>query len=150
MALEDDLRGLVRNQTLAALEPEALRRLVAAATPRVLRANEILFRCDEPSDGGYFLRSGSIAFVPLGQDSAARIVRPPALIGDMALIAPTRRPVTAVAYELASLLEIPRALFQRVLNESPRSAERLRRLVAGRLQRFTQDLDDLRKRAFEG
>jgi len=149
MALEEDLRNLACNLSLAALEPEALRRLALAATPRMLRAGEILFRRDEPSDGGYFLRSGSIAFDPSGHDTAARIVRPPALIGDMALITPTRRPVTAVAREPSSILEIPRVLFQRVLSESPKSAERLRRLVATRLREFVNDLDDLREHVLD-
>ncbi len=146
MALDEDLRNLARNPTLAVLEPGALRRLALAAMPRSLRAGDILFRRDEASDGGFLLCSGSIAFDPSGCNSAARIVYPPALIGDMALITPTRRPATAVAHEPSSVLEIPRALFQRTLSESPRSAERLRRLVATRLRGFVEDLDGLRER----
>jgi CRP-like cAMP-binding protein len=144
---EEDLRNLARNPTLAVLEPEALRRLALAATPRSLRAGEILFTRDEASEGGFFLRSGALALDPLGYNSAARIVYPPALIGDMALITPTRRPATAVAHEACSLLEIPRALFQRTLSQSPRSAERLRRLVATRLRKFAKDIDELRERS---
>jgi len=145
MAIEDDLHDLARNPTLAALEPEALRRLASSATPRTLRAGEVLFRRDEPSDGGYFLRSGSIALDPSSHATAARLIHPPTLIGNMALIAPTRRPATAVARETSTVLEISRTLFQRILSESPRSAERLRRVVATRLQRFSQDLDGLRQ-----
>lgn len=144
---EEDLRNLARNPTLAVLDHEALRRLALAATPRNLRTGDVLFNRDEPSAGGFFLRSGSIAFDPSGYSSAARIVHPPALIGDMALITPTRRPATAVAHEPSSLLEIPRALFQRTLSQSPKSAERLRRLVATRLRGFVKDIDQLRERA---
>jgi CRP-like cAMP-binding protein len=146
MSLEEDLRSLARNPTLAVLEPDALRRLALAATPRTLNSGDILFRRDEPSDGGFLLCSGSIAFDPSGYNSAARIVYPPALIGDMALITPTRRPATAVAHEPSRVLEIPRALFQHTLSESPKSAERLRRLVATRLRGFVKDIDDLRER----
>ncbi|MGB6919950.1 MAG: cyclic nucleotide-binding domain-containing protein, partial [Methylovirgula sp.] len=89
MALEDDLRNLVRNPVLAALEPEALRQVAQGALPRTLRAGDVLFRRDEPSEGGFLLRSGSIAFDPPRQDATSRIVWPPALIGEMALIAPT-------------------------------------------------------------
>lgn len=149
MALEEDLRNLAFHASLAALDPEALRRIALEATPRTLRAGEILFRRDELSTGGYFLRSGSIAFEVAGHDAAARVVKPPALIGEMALIAPTRRPATAVAQESSSILEIPRVLFQRVISESPKSAERLRRLVATRLREFVNDLDDLRERALD-
>ncbi len=146
MALEQDLRNLARNPTLAVLEPGALRRLALAATPRSVRAGDILFRRDEASDGGFLLCSGSIAFDPSGYNKAALIVYPPSLIGDMALITPTRRPATAVAHEPSRMLEIPRALFQRTLNESPKSAERLRRLVAARLRGFVDDLEALRER----
>jgi CRP-like cAMP-binding protein len=67
----------------------------------------------------------------------------------MALIAPSRRPTTAVAREPVSVLEIPRAVFQRVLGQSPRSAERLRRLIGKRLRGFAQDLDELRGRVLD-
>jgi CRP-like cAMP-binding protein len=146
MAVDEDLRSLARNPTLGSLEPEALRQLVLASTSLTLRAGDVLFRRDEPSEGGFLLRSGSIALDPIGHDASSRIVWPPALIGEMALIAPTRRPTTAVARESASLLEIPRAAFQRVLGQSPRSAERLRRLITKRLRGFTKDLDELRER----
>jgi CRP-like cAMP-binding protein len=145
MALEDDLRNLARNPTLAVLEPEALRRLALAATPRTLNVGDILFHRDEPSEAGFLLCSGSIALDPTGYNSAARIVYPPALIGDMALITPTRRPTTAIAHEPSKLLEIPRALFQRTLAEWPKSAERLRRLVTARLRGFVKDIDELRE-----
>jgi CRP-like cAMP-binding protein len=147
MALDDDLRDLARNPTLAVLEPDALRQLVMGATPRRLNSGDVLFDRDEPSEGGFLLRSGSIALDPISRDAASRIVWPPALIGEMALIAPTRRPTTAVAREATSVLEIPRSLFQRVLGNSPRSAERLRRLIATRLRGFAGDLDELRGRA---
>jgi CRP-like cAMP-binding protein len=149
MALDDDLRNLARNPTLGALEPETLRQLVLAATSRTLRTGDVLFRRDEPSQGGFLLRSGSVALDPISHDTASRIVWPPALIGEMALIAPTRRPTTAVAREPVSVLEIPRAVFQRVLGQSPRSAERLRRLIGKRLRGFAQDLDELRGRVLD-
>jgi CRP-like cAMP-binding protein len=146
MALDEDLTNLARNPLLAALEPETLRQVVRGALPRTLRAGDILFRRDEASESGFLLRSGSIAFEPASQDAGPRVVWPPALIGEMALITPTRRPTTATAREPATILEIPRVLFQRALSQSPRSAERLRRLVASRLRGFTSDLDQLRGR----
>ncbi len=148
MAFEDDIRNLARNPTLAALEPEALRSLARGATPRSLRAGDILFCRDEPSEGGYFLRAGAIALEQTDYREP-HIVRPPALIGDMALIAPTRRPATAVACETSEVLEIPRTLFQSVLCDSPRSAERLRRVVEKRLRSFVAQLDELREKISE-
>jgi CRP-like cAMP-binding protein len=146
MALDEDLNNFARNPLLAALEPKMLREVIRSALPRTLQAGDVLFRRDEPAEGGFLLRSGSIAFDPASQEATARVVWPPALIGEMALIAPTRRPTTAMVRESATVLEIPRALFQRALNQSPHSAERLRRLIATRLCSFASDLDELRGR----
>ena len=149
MALENDVQALASHPTLAALEPDALRLLAFSAETRILRAGDVLFRRDEPSDGGFFVLSGAIALDPLDSGGhAARILGPGTLIGDMALIAKTKRPATAVAREHSSVLKIPRALFHRILNEHPRSAERLRRHLAERLRGFVQELDELRRRAF--
>jgi CRP-like cAMP-binding protein len=145
MALEDDIGKLSRNATFAALEPEALRLIAFSAETRILRAGDILFRRDEPSNGGFVVLSGSIALdaSDLGA-STARIVRPPALIGEIAMLTQTLRPATAIAREPSSVLRISRQLLHRVLNEYPGSAERLRRSLAARLSQFTRELDALR------
>jgi len=149
MALEDDIGKLSRNATFAALEPDALRLIAFSAETRILRAGDILFRRDEPSNGGFVVLSGSIALdaSDLGA-STARIVRPPALIGDIAMLTQTVRPATAIAREPSSVLRISRQLFHRVLNEYPASAERLRRSLAARLSDFTRELDAVRQSAF--
>lgn len=149
MALEDDVQALARHPTLAALEPEALRLLASSAETWSLRQGEVLFRRNDASDGGYFILSGSIAIDAGGQGQAVRTLHQGMLIGDMALIAKTRRPVTATASEPSSVLKITRVLFHRVLNQYPRSGQRLHKALSERLQTFTQDLDGVRQRAFE-
>ena len=150
MALEDDVVALASHPTLAALEPGALRLLAFSAETRILRAGDVLFRRDDPSDGGFFILSGAVALDPTNEGgNAARILGPGTLIGDMALIARTKRPATAVAREHTSVLKIPRALFHRILNEHPRSAERLRRHLSDRLHEFAQELDQVRRHAYE-
>ncbi len=145
MALEDDIGKLSRNATFAALEPDALRLIAFSAETRILRAGDILFRRDEPSNGGFVVLSGSIALDASDLGAAtARIIRPPALIGDTALLTQTLRPATAIAREPSSVLRISRQLFHRVLTEYPGSAERLRRSLAARLSQFTRELDALR------
>lgn len=144
MALEDDIEKLSRNPTFAALEPDALRLIAFSAETRILRAGDILFRRDEPSNGGFVVLSGSIALdaSDLG-GSTARILRPPALIGDTALLTQTLRPATAIAREPSSVLRVSRQLFHRVLHEYPVSAQRLRRSLAARLSEFIRELDAL-------
>lgn len=150
LAREDDISLLASHPTLAALEPDALRQLQAAAETRTLRSGEILFRRNDPSDCGFLILSGTIVIEPVQGGGAARIAQRGTLIGDMALITKTKRPVTAIAQEPSSVLKISRIVFHRVLDQHPRSAQRLHRVIAERLQNFAQDLNDVRQRAFEG
>jgi CRP-like cAMP-binding protein len=149
MARDDDLYDLTRHPVFAALEPDALRFVALSAEQRILRAGEVLFHRDQPSDGGFFLRSGSVALDIGGTDEDNKILQPPTLIGEMALIAPTRRPGTATAREPSGVLHISRVLFQKALAQSPKSAEQLRRLLERRLHSFAQELNALRENAFE-
>jgi CRP-like cAMP-binding protein len=142
MALEDDVAKLARHAIFAALDPDALRLLAFSAETRVLRAGDVLFRRDEPSNGGFVVLSGSIALdSPDAGVSAARIARPPSLIGEIAVLTCTNRPATAIAREPSSVLRISQQLFRRVLSEHPDGAERLHQALAARLSEFTTDLE---------
>jgi CRP-like cAMP-binding protein len=146
MGLDDDIGKLARNPTFAVLEPEALRLIAFSAETKTLRAGDVLFRRDEISNDGFVVLTGSIAIDPSGLGAAtARIVRPPGLIGDIALLTQTRRPATAIAREPTTVMRISRQLFHRVLNEFPESAERLRQTLGERLLRLTDELGSVRR-----
>jgi CRP-like cAMP-binding protein len=146
MGLDDDIRKVARNPTFAVLEPEALRLIAFSAETKTLRAGDVLFRRDEISNDGFVVLTGSIAIDPSGLGAAtARIVRPPGLIGDIALLTQTRRPATAIAREPTTVMRISRQLFHRVLNEFPESAERLRQTLGERLLRLTDELGSVRR-----
>jgi CRP-like cAMP-binding protein len=141
MALDDDVRNLARISTFAEFEPEALRLLAFSSETRILRAGDILFRRGEIGDSGFVVLTGSIALTTKNDGSAAeRIVGPQSLIGDLALIAGTERPVTAVAREPSSVLKISSVLFHRILQEFPASTERLRRKMGKNLQSLVGEL----------
>ncbi len=145
MGLEDDIGKLARNPAFAGIEPEALQLIAFSAETRTLRAGDILFRRDEISNDGYLVLTGSIAIDPSGIGAAtARIVRPPGLIGELAILTQTRRPATAIAREPTTLMRISRQLFHRVLQEFPVSAERLRQFLNERLLQFTAELGSVR------
>jgi CRP-like cAMP-binding protein len=146
MGLEDDVGQLARIPALAVIEPEALRLIAFSAETRILRAGDVLFRRDEISNDGFVVLAGSIAMDASGDGAVtARIVRPPALIGDLALLTQTRRPATAIAREPSTVLRISRLLFRRVLQEFPESAERLRQSQGARLRQFTGELGAVRR-----
>jgi CRP-like cAMP-binding protein len=146
MGVDDEIGKIARNPTLAALEPEALRLIAFAAETKSYRAGDILFRRDEISNGGVVVLTGSVAVDPSGLGAAtARIVRPPALIGETALLLQTRRPATAIAREPTNVMLISRQLFLRVLGEFPGSAEKLRQAMGTRLRQFTRELAAVRR-----
>ncbi|WP_374308647.1 cyclic nucleotide-binding domain-containing protein [Methylocella sp.] len=141
MALDDDVAKLARNPVFAPLSADALRLLAFSAETRPLRAGDVLFRRDEPSTCGFLILSGSIALDSAGDGAASRILRPPALIGEIALLTTTTRPATAIAREPSSVLRITQPMFRRVLSEYPESAERLRQALASRLDGFIAELE---------
>ena len=146
MGLEDDIGKLARIPAFAGIEREALRLIAFSAETRILRAGDVLFRRDEISNDGFVLLAGSIAMDASSDGAAtARIVRPPGLIGDLALLTQTRRPATAIAREPSTVLRISRLLFRRVLHEFPDSAERLRQSIGTRLLQFTGELGSVRR-----
>ena len=146
MGLEDDIGKLACNPIFAVIEPEALRLITFSAETLALRAGDVLFRRDELSNGGFVVLTGSVALDGSGHGaSTARIVRPPGLIGEFALLTETRRPATAIAREPSTVLRISRQLFHRALQEFPGSAERLRQSLSERLGRFIGELGSVRE-----
>ena len=142
MTLQDDVRTLARNPTLSHIDPEGLRLIAFSGETRILRKGDVLFRAGDVSDGGYVIFSGAIK---LERDRATvMILKPPALIGDTALIIETVCQASATAHEPSSVLRISRALFHRVLSEYTDSAVSLQRTLTGRLQALVRDLDGLR------
>lgn len=138
MALEAQTAELWRIPLFSVFDPEALRELAAGATLRSLRAGDVLFRRGEAADCGFVFSKGAIAVD--GGAAPNMILHPPALIGEIALIAPTTRPVTVTAREASSFLTIPRPLFRQTLEKHPATALRVRHLFKDRLEQFAASL----------
>jgi CRP-like cAMP-binding protein len=138
MALDDNIAILTPVPPFSELEAEALKLVAFAAETRSFHAGEVVFRRDALSDGGYVVMSGEIALtLSDGQQAGERICRSGALLGELALLIPTRNPAMAVATQDSVLLKVGRPLFLRTLEEFPKTAERLNRKLAGRLQAFS-------------
>ena len=143
MSADDDLRNLSKIPILGALESDALRLIVFAGETRILRAADILFRRGDRSDCGYVLTSGVIAFDARDDGGSATLISKPfTLIGELALISETERPVTAVARQPSTVLKIPRSLFLRVLREYPASARALRAMMSARVDGLMRELNE--------
>ncbi len=141
MALHSELNELKRIELFAAFETDALRALIFSAETRLLRGGDVLYRRGEAADGGYILENGSIA-IETGEPGppADKIIKPVALLGEVALIAATTRPVTALAREPSTVLKIQRTLFHRILEKYPTTAAQVRKLFKDRLVKFAQGM----------
>ena len=140
MALQDDVRNLMSLAPFRDLDPEAVRLIAFSAETRILRTGDTLFRRGDASDGGFVVLSGLIGLASGGTET---LVRPPALLGELALVAETLRPATAIARDPTSVLKVPRALYRRILAEYPESAARVRANTAARLFALRGELDGL-------
>jgi CRP-like cAMP-binding protein len=139
MPLDHDTENLTRIPLFAVFEEGALRTLAFSSQTRVLRAGDLLFRRGEESDGGYILAVGSVALTAHDDGRPPlQVLRPWTLIGEMALVAPCRRPVTAQAREPTTVLQISRASFHRALEQYPLTAARVREFFRERLVDFAR------------
>mgnify|MGYP001424702949 CR=1 FL=1 len=130
MAIEDDIALFARVPTLNLLGMAALQVLAIGAEQRDYGFGERLFEEGEAADSGYIVRRG--AFRVASSDGTETVAGRDPLIGELALMAPIKRPATATALEPSSVLRISRSLFQRVLESHPEAARRLRDEVAAR------------------
>jgi CRP-like cAMP-binding protein len=151
MALDDDIRILADVRLFEGFTTEQLR-LLAFGSERVdLPAQRRLFREDDEADCAYVVASGSIVLfretdadhTPLGTAT------PGAIVGELALIADTRRLTSAKAGADSELIRLKRQMFRRMLEEYPDTAV----ILYGRIrQQFLELVEEIERIAprFEG
>ncbi len=143
MTIEDDIAFLQRVPALAILGRDALRILAIGTENRYVHEGVTLFGEGEQADGAYVVQEGSFDLVKR-DNGAATVVGPGALIGEVALISETRRPVSAVAREPSSVVRIPRQLFLKVLESDPDAALRMRDALAARVNQTATEFARVR------
>jgi CRP-like cAMP-binding protein len=146
MSIEDDIRFLEQVSTLALLGREPLRILAIGAESRYVHGGEILFRTGETADAAYVVQEGSFQLAPETQGEPDMTVGPGALIGEMALLIETKRPMTATACEPSTVVRIPRTLFLKMLEGYPAAARRIRDSLLTRTEQVTREMRKVRGR----
>ena len=137
MSIEDDVALLERVPTLRVLGTTALRMLAIGSEQRRCARDSVLFRAGDEADAGFVVQRGAFRI----EDAGASIVADSgALIGELALINAMRRPSTATALEDSSVIRLARSLFQRVLENDPAAARRLRDEFARRTSQIASDI----------
>ncbi len=124
-------------------------RLLAFGAERVkLPADRRLYREDDEADSAYVVVSGEIAIFreSEGQRIPVGTAESGAMLGELALIADTRRLTSAAAETDAQLLRLNRTTFRRILEEYPDLAVKLHRRIFEEFQDLVRSIEQLESR----
>ena len=145
MSIEDDIVFLEGVPTLHLLGRGALRILAIGSENRNLAEGEVLFRAGDKADCGFVVQEGWFRLIkPKSSDAEDKTIGPRSLLGEIALLTDTVRPVTAVAMEPAAVIRISRSLFLKTLDGFPDAAERLRDNMASRFNQSAREILSIR------
>jgi CRP-like cAMP-binding protein len=144
VSIEDDIAAIERVPTLRTLGVEALRILAIGAESRVVANGQVLFTAGETADCGYIVQSGSFRLEGGSKALGEVIVGPGTLLGEVALVAETKRPATATANEPSTVIRISRSLFLKMLEGYPNAAHILRDQIVARARQALAEMTDVR------
>ena len=145
MSIEDDIAFFERVPIFGILGRAALRILAIGAESRYVHSGEVLFNAGDPADSGFVIQEGAFNLTAQqheGGDSV--VVGRGTLMGELALLTETVRPVTATASEPSTVLRIPRTLFLKMLEGYPDAARKLRDIMATRADQSTREIYSVR------
>ncbi len=147
MSIENDIAFFERVPTLRLLGREALRVLAIGAESRYPYDGEGLFHAGDAADSGYIIQEGSFVLKPDTAANGPEIKATPGmLLGELALLAETARPVTAIAREPSAVIRLTRKIFLRMLESYPEAAAKLREQLVARSTQATKEIGTVRAR----
>ncbi|MBN9232628.1 MULTISPECIES: cyclic nucleotide-binding domain-containing protein [Phyllobacteriaceae] len=148
MALDDDIRILSTVRLFEGFTAEQLRLLAFGAETTSLPAERKLYREDDEADSAYVVISGSIALYREAEGTRIIIgtAGPGAILGELALIADTRRLTSASAAADSQVLRLNRKMFRRILEEYPDIAVHLHQRITDELQALIERIEALAPR----
>ena len=146
MALEHDIAFFEQVRTFAVLGKPALRILAIGAETRHLQSGAVLFYAGELADGGYVVQKGSLLLEPNSPlEGEPFTAGPGTLVGELALLTDTVCASTAIAKGPTVVVRISRSLFRKMLEGYPAAAQKLRDMVAERVDGWTRELDGVKQ-----
>jgi CRP-like cAMP-binding protein len=148
MALDDDIRVLAGVALFEGFSQEQLRLLAFGAENLSVADGRLIYAEGDSADCAFVVVSGFVKLVH-GTGSEAtelKVLGSNALLGELALIADTTRPTSAVAATKVELIRLNRRLFRRILEEYPHLAALLHQRIAGELQELVRKITRLSNR----
>jgi CRP-like cAMP-binding protein len=144
MTIEDDIGFLEKVPTFGVLGRAALRILAIGAESRYVHEGEVLFHAGEAADAGYVVQEGSFSVQDDKAAEANTVLGPGTLLGELALLTETKRPVTATAREPSTVIRISRSLFLKMLEGYPDAAQRMRDAMMARADQTSREIINIR------
>ena len=148
MALDDDIRILSGVRLFESFTQDQLRLLAFGAETTRLSQDKKLYREDDEADSAYVVVSGRIVLYREadGERVTVGTAGPGAMLGELALIADTRRLTSASAETDAEVLRLNRKMFRRILEEYPETAQALHQRISEDLQEMVRRIEKLAPR----
>lgn len=148
MALDDDIRILSGVGLFSELTDEQLRLLAFGAEQVRFPAGREIFREGAAADCAYVVVSGRVVLYRDAGGEAVALSRlgDGAILGELALIAPTKRLTYAATETDVLAIRLSRTLFHRILEEYPEVAARLHARMMHDLQEFLQRIESVAPR----
>lgn len=151
MALDDDIRILSGVGLFAGLSAEQLRLLAFGAESVRFQAGREIYREGAVADCAYVVVSGKVVLYRDHDGEALAVSRlgEGGILGELALIAETKRLTYAAAETDIEVIRLNRTLFRRILEEYPEAAAELHRRMTEELQLFLRKIERLSSRFAE-
>lgn len=127
------------------LDPEVRRRIAAAAVPRTYRKGQLLFVEDDPGESLIVVRSGAVAVFRTsssGERALLHVVRPPGVLGEVALLDGAPRSASVEAIERCSALALSRTAFLELVHANPRILDSVLNSLGNLIRRLTEQNTD--------
>jgi CRP-like cAMP-binding protein len=144
VSIEDDIAFLERVPALRLLGGDALRILAIGAESRYVHEGAALFSEGDDADAAYVVQEGAFDRVSEKSAIAPSSAGPGTLIGELALLTETKRPVSAIARDPSSVVRITRQLFLKMLEGYPDAAVRMRDALTTRVSQTAAELSRVR------
>lgn len=139
------LTALRNNHLFQALPEQSLARVAALATRRSVGKGQVVFSQGDPGDALFAIASGRVrisATASSGQEVFLSIMEPGDTFGEIAVMDDLTRTAAATALEETTLLVIKREDFLELLEQEPKLALHLLRLLCARLRWTSEIVED--------
>ena len=145
MALDDHIRILSAVRLFEGFTQDQLRLLAFGAEAMRLPPERKIYREDDEADSAYIVVKGRVSLYREQDGERVEItsVGPGAMLGELALIADTRRLTSAEAATDAEVLRLNRSMFRRILEEYPDTAQALHTRITEDLQALIRRIEKL-------